>query len=448
MPELNCSFLARSAAPTSTLQEDLGCSEAAVMCGMNISWILSDGDARDLDEVCLSEEEYLARYLGPRRSSVFFPVCVAFLAIFVVGALGNALTCAVIVRYDVMRTPTNYYLFSLAVSDLLVLLLGMPLELYEMWQNYPFLLGEGGCYFKTFLFETVCFASVLNVTALSVERYVAVVHPLKVKRLTTRAHAKRVILTLWVLSMLCAVPNTSLHGVTVLPPRFGREFPQSAICGLVKPTWIYNLIILITTVLFFLLPMLIISVLYLRIGLQLHGEKFMKLEVKCSIGPESLSNSNMQQQRKRHRQVTKMLYVLVVVFGLCWAPFHAERLMWSYINTWSKQHLKIFEHVHIISGVCFYLSSAINPVLYSLMSTRFREMFRHVTCHSRPCRTSVPWRSQGPCRTSVPWRSQGPCRTSVPWRSQGPCRTSVPWRSQVTLRSTVCERTHNNRSPI
>lgn len=114
----------------------------------------------------------------------------------------------------------------------MVLLLGMPLELYEMWQNYPFLLGEGGCYFKTFLFETVCFASILIVTALSVERYVAVLHPLKVKHMATRAHVKRVIVILWVLSMLCAVPNTSLHGIVSLPPKFGRQFPRSDICRL------------------------------------------------------------------------------------------------------------------------------------------------------------------------------------------------------------------------
>ncbi|KAM8727756.1 neuromedin-U receptor 1-like isoform 2-T2 [Acanthopagrus schlegelii] len=221
MPELNCS-LAALFNTGATVFTDVGCPEAAVVCGMNISWALADATAQDLDDMCLSEEDYLARHLGSRRSRVFLPVCVTYLTIFLVGVLGNSLTCAVILRYRVMQTPTNYYLLSLAVSDLLVLLLGMPLELYDMWENYPFLLGEGGCYFKTFLFETVCFASILNVTALSVERYVAVVHPLKVKHMTTRSHVKRVIFMLWVLSMLCAVPNTSLHGIQELPPRCGQ----------------------------------------------------------------------------------------------------------------------------------------------------------------------------------------------------------------------------------
>ncbi|XP_030607398.1 neuromedin-U receptor 1-like [Archocentrus centrarchus] len=384
MPVLNCTFNFLAAILTGDIMlSDLGCSKAAVVCGMNISWVLATATKPDLEEICLTEDEYLMRHLGESRSPVFLPVCVTYLTIFIVGVLGNSLTCAVILRYRVMQTPTNYYLLSLAVSDLLVLLLGMPLEIYEMWQNYPFLLGEGGCYFKTFLFETVCFASILNVTALSMERYVAVVHPLKVKHLTTRAHVKRVIFMLWGLSMVCAVPNTSLHGIEVLPPRFGREFPQSAICHVVKPTWMYNLIILISTLVFFLLPMLIISILYLLIGLRLRRERVMTVvDTNCSFGPESISSSNKQRLSRRNVQVTKMLCVLVVVFGLCWAPFHVDRLMWSYINVSFEQHRKIFEHVHVISGVFFYLSSAVNPILYNLMSTRFREMFSHITCYS------------------------------------------------------------------
>uniref|UniRef100_A0A3Q1IAW0 G-protein coupled receptors family 1 profile domain-containing protein n=1 Tax=Anabas testudineus TaxID=64144 RepID=A0A3Q1IAW0_ANATE len=337
-----------------------------------------NGSHIDLDDACLTEQHYLEKYLGPRRSSVFLLICHIYLIIFVVGVVGNVLTCTVIARNKVMWTPTNYYLFSLAVSDLLVLLLGMPLELYELWQNYPFLLGEGGCYFKTFLFETVCLASILNVTALSVERYIAVVHPLRAKYVVTRTHAKRVILTVWGVSILCAVPNTSLHGIAMLYSRstgpsggnINVKIPDSAMCTLVKPRWMYNLTIQVTTLLFFILPMLTISVLYMLIGLQLKREK-----IHQALGAKS------GFQKARRQQVTKMLFVLVVVFGICWAPFHTDRLMWSFINDWTDNHMKIFKYVHIISGVFFYLSSAVNPILYNLMSTRFREMFKEVMCH-------------------------------------------------------------------
>ena len=56
--------------------------------------------------------------------------------------LGNLATCIVILRNEYMRTTTNIYLFNLAVADLLTLLFAMPIELYLMWRQYPWTLGE------------------------------------------------------------------------------------------------------------------------------------------------------------------------------------------------------------------------------------------------------------------------------------------------------------------
>ncbi|XP_051930563.1 neuromedin-U receptor 1 [Hippocampus zosterae] len=348
-----------------------------------------NGSYMHAENTNLTLEEFLEKYMGPRRSPMLLPIFINYLIIFLVGVFGNVLTCTVIARNKVMWTPTNYYLFSLSVSDLLVLLLGMPLELYELWQNYPFLFGKGGCYFKIFLFETVCLASILNVTALSVERYIAVVHPLRAKYVVTRTHARRVILTVWGISVLCALPNTSLHGISFLTSNSTSpdgphkvKISDSAMCTLVKPQWIYNLIIQVTTLLFFFLPMLTISVLYTLIGLQLKQERMHQtMEAKSGTGQDSFCSVRTQQQKARRRQVTKMLFVLVVVFGICWAPFHTDRLVWSFITEWTDSRQQIFEYVHILSGVFFYLSSAVNPILYNLMSTRFREMFKDAMCH-------------------------------------------------------------------
>lgn len=352
---------------------------------VNTSWCPEGTEclsAEDMADLCLSRSAYLEKILGSCRSPFFLPMCVIYLLIFVVGVLGNSLTCTVIARHRIMRTTTNYYLFSLAISDLLVLLLGLPLELYELWSNYPFLLGAAGCYFKTCLFETVCFASVLNVTALSAERYRAVVHPLRAKYSATNAHAKRVIIALWVVSLLCALPNTSLHGIAMLKPLFGLTFPESAVCALVRDTWIYNLLVQVTALLFFVVPMLMISVLYVLIGLQLHRERV------CFESTAGLSEDGLHQ-RASHRQVIKMLCALVIVFGICWAPFHIDRVMWSYIDTWTAEQHSVYEYVHLLSGVFFYLGSVVNPILYNLMSSRFRDMFREVVCQKRKRQLSI-----------------------------------------------------------
>lgn len=260
--------------------------------------VAANGSAHTLLSNSQLIEDQLVEILGPKRSPFFLPVAGVYLLIFLVGLSGNVLTCAVILRHKKMRNPTNLYLLSLALSDLLVLLLGMPLEVYELWQNYPFPFGEGGCYFKTFLLETVCFASILNVTALSVERYFAVLHPLKTRYLSTNQHVRRVIAVVWVVSMVCAVPNTSLHGIFYLPQRM----EESAICTVLKPIWIYNMIMQITTVCFFFVPMMVISVLYLVMGLHLGRER----------GPSSrsLEENRVHGKMTAHRrktQVNKML---------------------------------------------------------------------------------------------------------------------------------------------
>ncbi|XP_010637999.1 neuromedin-U receptor 2 [Fukomys damarensis] len=331
-----------------------------------------------------STEDYLTYLCGPRRSHLFLPMTVVYALIFVVGVVGNLLVCLVILRDQLMKTPTNYYLFSLAVSDLLVLLLGMPLEVYEMWHNYPFLFGPVGCYFKTALFETVCFASILSVTTVSVERYVAILHPFRAKLESTKQRALWILASIWGFSIIFSLPNTSVHGIKLHYFPNGSSVPGSATCTVIKPMWIYNFIIQVTSFLFYILPMTLISVLYYLMGLRLKKDESLQTdEVTANI------------QRPCRKSVNKMLFVLVLVFAVCWMPFHADRLFFSFVEEWTEPLAAVFNLIHVVSGVFFYLSSAVNPVIYNLLSRRFQAAFRNVI--SLPCQSCCPQgHSRGP----------------------------------------------------
>nr|XP_060616975.1 neuromedin-U receptor 2 [Anolis sagrei ordinatus] len=336
---------------------------------MNISWCLHqrEEEIEPVRRYFNSTEEYLAFLYGPKRSPVFLPMSWVYAMIFIVGVSGNLLVCLVILKHRNMKTPTNYYLFSLAISDLLLLLLGMPLEIYEMWSNYPFLFGPVGCYFKTALFETVCFASILNVTTVSVERYIAILHPFRAKLKSTRRRALRIIIALWLLSILFSLPNTSTHGIVQQFFPNHTEVPASETCAVVKPMWIYNCIIQLTSFLFYVLPMSVISVLYCLMGLKLRGDRSLEA-----------GEMGMNIKRPSRKSVTKMLFVLVIVFGICWAPFHTDRLFYSFVVNWTEPLANIFNLIHVVSGVFFYLSSAVNPIIYNLLSRRFRIAFLSV----------------------------------------------------------------------
>ena len=81
---------------------------------------------RDWDLNELTEDEYLSKVLGPKYLTLklVIPLTITYVVIFITGIFGNVATCTVIVRNSSMQTATNYYLFSLAISDLTLLLLG------------------------------------------------------------------------------------------------------------------------------------------------------------------------------------------------------------------------------------------------------------------------------------------------------------------------------------
>lgn len=70
---------------------------------------------------------------------------------------------------------------------------------------------------------------------------------------------------------------------------------------------------------------------------------------------------------------------VVVAFFVCWAPFHIQRL-YSIYQQPSKEtlfwHLKMYELVTYVSGILYYMSATINPILYNIMSIKFREAFK------------------------------------------------------------------------
>ena len=119
--------------------------------------------------------------------------------IFVVGLTGNALVVAVVVRVPELRSPTNWYLVSLALADI-VLLVSAPLptlvEYHVVVDEWVF--GAGACSVAVFAQYLGVNMSSLSMTAFTVERYVAICHPLTARAADFAGRARRVTVTLWI----------------------------------------------------------------------------------------------------------------------------------------------------------------------------------------------------------------------------------------------------------
>jgi len=162
-----------------------------------------------------TSETDLTFYMGPVRDplTTVIPMTIVYALILLTGVIGNVCTCIVIARNKYMHTATNYYLFSLAVSDLLLLILGLPQELYLLWQKYPYVFGESVCILRGLSSEISTNASILTITAFTVERYVAICHPLKAHTMSQLPRAIKTILLIWAFSAICAIPVAYQFGI-------------------------------------------------------------------------------------------------------------------------------------------------------------------------------------------------------------------------------------------
>lgn len=137
-------------------------------------------------------------------------VTAVYLGLFVVGTVGNAVTAFTLARkksLQNLQSTVHYHLGSLALSDLLILLLAMPVELYNfIWVHHPWAFGDAVCRGYYFLRDACTYATALNVASLSVERYLAICHPFKAKTLMSRSRTKKFISAIWLASGLLAVP--------------------------------------------------------------------------------------------------------------------------------------------------------------------------------------------------------------------------------------------------
>ena len=67
---------------------------------------------------------------------------------------------------------------------------------------------------------------------------------------------------------------------------------------------------------------------------------------------------------------------VVLAFFICWAPFHAQRLMATHVQAPTAAEEVMFAILTHISGITYYVSATINPILYSIMSLKFRQAFK------------------------------------------------------------------------
>lgn len=233
---------------------DVNCSERSFSSmGPNLT-ILNESEKFDWES------------MGPRQDPYAIPMTVVYLIILITGVVGNVCTCIVIARNRYMHTATNYYLFSLAISDLMLLILGLPQDLHHLWSRFPYIFGEAFCILRGWTSETSTNASILTITAFTVERYLAICHPIRAHTMSRLSRAIKFIIVIWVIAALSAISMGYQLGITYEEDVDGTNIPETAMCTVKRPL---DHAFEVSTFLFFLFPATVLCILYALIGLQL-----------------------------------------------------------------------------------------------------------------------------------------------------------------------------------
>ncbi|NXY13930.1 SSR4 protein, partial [Atrichornis clamosus] len=266
------------------------------------------------------------------------------------GLLGNALVIFVILRYAKMKTATNIYLLNLAIADELFMLSIPFVATSAALHHWPF--GRALCRTVLGVDGLNMFTSVFCLTVLSLDRYIAVVHPLRAATYRRPRVAKLVNGGVWLLALLVASPIPVFAGTAAT--RDGR----AVACNLLwpSPAWSAAFVVY-TTVLGFLLPVLAMALCYLLLVGKMRA-------VAQGVG--------WQQRRRSEGKLTRLVLTVVAMFVVCWMPFYVVQL----VNLLLPGRLDAT--VNNASLILSYSNSCANPILYGFLSENFRHSFHGV----------------------------------------------------------------------
>ncbi|XP_078700101.1 gastrin-releasing peptide receptor-like [Branchiostoma floridae x Branchiostoma belcheri] len=305
-------------------------------------------------------------------------VAVIFSIIALTGILGNGTVIRIVWSNKTMRNVPNIFIASLALADLLVLVSCVPITVANyLLPDYVF--GDIMCKLMPFIQFTSIGVSIFTLTAMSYDRYRAIVKPMSLQANHTLRRTNILAVSIWIGSMCLAVPDvvfskvitrfnaTSHNETSVFYMRSCVPFPMEY-----TPTYPQaNALVQFT--LMYCIPLITIGVFYVLIARHLI----------LSARNMPCKNMSTVRQLEARKNVAKTVLILVAIFALCWLPVHIVNL-WRWFP-WGDSPLPPPPLVQfagmVVSQGLMYSNSCVNPFALFLLSKSFRTLFkRYLLC--------------------------------------------------------------------
>jgi len=267
------------------------------------------------------------------------------------------------IAHSYMRTIPNAFIVNMSLSDLLMAVLNTIFN-YVYMRDRNWIFGNTYCQIKNFSDIVTVATSVLNLTAMSIDRYKAIVWPLKVR--TSKSVVAATILLIWIGSVIFALPALLLSKtIRVGGGKFACTIYWPDLTSELSPSYqdhIYNILILLVT---YILPIMLIGVCSFHMGIVLWCRQ-----------PVGVITPQLQRAKQKKQKIVKMLVVLIVIFAVCWLPYHAYFIYsYHYPDVRKMQHI---QHIYLSFYWFAMTHSMVNPIVYYLMNPTFRRYYRHI----------------------------------------------------------------------
>uniref|UniRef100_A0A3Q1K7J6 G-protein coupled receptors family 1 profile domain-containing protein n=1 Tax=Anabas testudineus TaxID=64144 RepID=A0A3Q1K7J6_ANATE len=289
------------------------------------------------------------------------------LVIGTVGVTGNALVIYAFYCNKKLRTRPNFFIMSLAVSDFLMAITQSPIffvnSLYKQW-----IFGETGCKMYAFCGALFGITSMINLLAISVDRYIVITRPLQAIQWTSKKRTCLVIALVWLYSLAWSL--APLLGWSSYIP---EGLMTSCTWDYVTSTPANKSYTLMLCCFVFFIPLGIISYCYLCMFLAIrHASRDVE-----KFGSQVRKSTLIQQQSIRNEwKLAKIAFVVIIVFVLSWSPYACVTLIaWagyaSILNPYSKA----------VPAVIAKASAIYNPFIYAMIHSKYRDtLAENVPC--------------------------------------------------------------------
>ncbi|KOC68526.1 Pyroglutamylated RFamide peptide receptor [Habropoda laboriosa] len=264
--------------------------------------------------------------------------------------------------------------------------------------SYTWTMGLFLCKSVHYMQSVSAICSVVTLTAMSIERYYAIVHPMRAQYTCTISQARKIVIITWVASFLLGIPMifTQAHkevGMRVIAYWCVRD---SEIGLLWRAHEVYMLVLVLV------LPLTVMAFCYTAICWEIwrvmkrrYHMTSHRVLTPTNVDTESIpmtQRQSVRNSRRSHRedgqteeesrtmkQVVKMLVAVVVLFAICWGPILVDNMLTAY-GFLPRVKVGTYKHLNTAFQLMAYFNSCINPIVYGFMSKHFRESFLSAAC--------------------------------------------------------------------